>query len=536
MKVMKLITTQQYIGRGLVTLLFVMLLSACSDFGDTNIDPVRSSNLDPEKQLNLVQLGYSGGLGVNERVSVMLTMPMVQQIGGIWANRYGQFYIENKPYMGYLWENTFNAQLLNIVDAVERTDGKEDQTNLNAICRIMKVYLFARFTDLYGDIPYTEAGKGYFEGIVRPVYDRQEDIYHDFFRELSEASEQLDPSADNVENDFFYDGNIEAWKKFANSLHLRLAMRLVKADPQLAREEARKAYEAGLLQNNAETCMMQHENVQNDYTDIRGNGLSAALNQSSEPSRLSNTLVDIMRESNDPRLAEMAKYYTTYEYRPFDRTDITEEVRAVVGYTGVNSNEYLWDNWKGSFEITLPSGETHVVTNNEQKIQPANFLIANNAPYLHLTYAEVEFLLADATLRFGQEFGESAQIHYEKGIRAALEQLSFFPDGPTFTETQISDFIQSVPLLPGRELEVVNTQLWIALFLNGPEAFANWRRTGYPVLPSSVTSESTTTETPRRLVYPLTEQEQNATNYQEAVDRLGGQDSWNARVWWDVEQ
>ncbi|MGS2741582.1 SusD/RagB family nutrient-binding outer membrane lipoprotein [Sinomicrobium sp. M5D2P17] len=533
---MRLITTKNYCTRALVTALFAIVLGACNDFGDTNIDPIRSSNLDPEKQLNLVQLSYSGGLGVNERTSVMLTMPLVQHVGGIWANRYGQFYIYNKPYMAYPWENTFNAHLLNIVDAVERTNAQDGQSNLNAICRIMKVYLFARFTDLYGDIPYSEAGKGYNEGIVRPVYDRQEDIYNDFFKELSEASAQLDPSADNIENDFFYDGNIEAWRKFANSLHLRLAMRLVKVDPQRAKEEAKKAYDAGVLENNSETCMMQHEDIQNDYQDIRGNGLSAALNQSEELSRISNTLIDIMRESNDPRLPEIARYYKTYAFRPFDRTDITQQVSEVIGFTGVNSNEYLWDNWQAEFEITLPSGETYMVTNNEQKAQIANFLIANNAPYLHLTYAEVEFLLADATLRFGQEFGESAQGHYENGVRAALQQLSFFPGGPTFTDTQIDDFIQSVPLIPGRELEVVNTQLWIALLLNGPEAFANWRRTGYPVLPSSVTGESTTTTTPRRFEYPLTEQEQNAIHYQEAVDRLGGEDTWNARVWWDVEQ
>src|SRR5690606_15148132 len=126
-----------------------------------NIDPSRSSDLDPALQLTNVQLRFSGDLEVNEKIGLVLTMPMVQQIGGIWLNRNGQFYIYDRNYLSSLWSNTFGNDVVNIVDAVARTNNDPARTNLNAICRIMKVYEFARITDFYGDIPYSQAGKAF---------------------------------------------------------------------------------------------------------------------------------------------------------------------------------------------------------------------------------------------------------------------------------------------------------------------------------------------------------------------------------------
>lgn len=527
-------TMKKLIYRSVTGVAILLSMAACTKFGDTNIDPTRSSDLDPNLQLSLVQARFSGDLEINEKLGVVMTMPLVQQLGGIWANRYGQMYIKSLPYLSSFWEYTYHNDILNIVDAVERTNGVEKSTNLNAVCRIMKVYMFARLTDLYGDIPYSEAGMAAYTGVTRPIYDKQEDIYAHFFSELKEAAAQLDASKDPVPGDFFYGGNVAAWEKFANSLRLRLAMRLVKRDPAKAQTEAQAAYQDGVFDSNAAMCIMRHENVQNDYVDIRGNGVSVGINQHEVVPRLSATFINQMRNSNDPRLNHIARYYIDLPYRPFDRVDITEQVRAVVGITGVNPTDYIWDDWKNPFDIEVPGVGTHTVTNNEQKAQPANFLIRNDAPFFHQTYAEVEFLLAEAALRFGTGFGD-VQMHYENGVRAALQQLSLFTGGPVFTDTEIANFIQSVPLLPGRELEVINTQLWIALFLNGPEAYANWRRSGYPVLPSPVNGESNSTTTPRRFEYPLSEQEQNGVNYGAAVGRLGGTNSWNGRVWWDVE-
>jgi len=136
---------KRYLIRWMVISISMMLiLVSCNKFGDVNTDPTQSSNLDPALQLALVQLRFSGDPDINERVSVIETMPLVQQIGGDYENRYGFEYVEDRQYMSDLWEIGYPNDVLNIVDAVARTSNNPAKTNLNAICRIMKVYIFAR--------------------------------------------------------------------------------------------------------------------------------------------------------------------------------------------------------------------------------------------------------------------------------------------------------------------------------------------------------------------------------------------------------
>lgn len=514
------------------------LTSSCKKFGDTNIDPTRSSNLDPSVQLSLAQLRFSGDLNVNERTSFMMTMPLVQHIAGSYSNRWGGIYFNNPNVMGVLWEDSYGSDLVNIIDAVKRTSGLPEKTNLNAICRIMKVYNFARMTDLYGDLPYSEAGQGF-----KPAFDTQEAIYNDFFKELTAARTQLDVSKDPVKGDFFYNGDITAWKKFASSLHLRLAMRLVKRNPSKAQAEAQIAYNEGVFTANGDVCKLDHEDIQNPYEDgkgnIRGNGVSAAFfNGGAVPGRFTRPFLDQLRTTNDPRIKYMVKYYIDAAgTNPLTRVDITDPIVALAGYNGVNPGSYIYDDFLPNLPIVIPGKGAYNATNNDQKAQPANFLLRFNAPFLHLTYSEVELLLAEASIRFGATFGESAARHYEKGVEAAFQQLSFFPGGPTVPANEISTFIGSNGLTPGRELEVINKQLWITLFLNGPEAYANWRRSGFPVLvPAVGVSEKGESLTiPRRFEYPFTEEEQNKVNFNKVLPALGGVDSWNKRVWWDKE-
>lgn len=523
-----------------VLLTTVVLIFSCNKFEDMNIDPTRSSDLNPGLQLAQAQLQYSGDLEQNERLSVLETMPMIQHVAGAWSNQWGGMYVKQQQYLSLIWERDYPGKILNIVDAVNRTTGVASQTNLNAMCRIMKVYLFTRLTDLYGDIPYTEAGAAYSQGISKPKYDRQQAIYTDFFKELTQASQQLDLAKDQVSEDLFYKGDVSKWKKFANSLHLRLAMRLVKIDPAIAKQEAMAAYTRGVFTSNADICKLDHENVQNDYADIRGNGLSAALNQGDLIGyRLCNTIINYMKSSNDPRLDHIARYYIDNPYKPFERIDITAQVKAQVGISGVNSGHFIWDDFKNSFNISVPEmgGADYSVTNNIQKAQLANFLIANNAPYLHLTYSEVEFLLADASFRFGINLGGSYTEHYEKGLEAACTQLALFPGGPVISPARIDQFTNDNPLHADKELEIINTQLWEALLMNGPEAYANWRRSGFPVLtPGYYPGYSNSTTIPRRFEYPLSEKVQNAENVNAAIQQIdGGVDDWTKRVWWDKQ-
>jgi hypothetical protein len=527
------------ITTAILALIGVIYCTSCkkafSDFGNLNTDPTKSSNLNPALQLAFAQVRFSGDLSTQERTTAILLMPMMQQTGGAYFTRYGALYIKNKPYMNVIWESGYPNEILNIVDATARSANNPATTNLNAICRIVKVYMFARLTDLFGDIPYSEAGKAYIGGITTPKYDAQKDIYDDFLKELTAAAAQLDPTKDIVTQDVFYKGNVQLWKKFANSLRIRLALRLVKRDPARAKTEILSAYAGGVFTSNADICMTVHEDVQNTYTDIRGNSASVAFNQQSVVPRICTTLLNQLKNTSDPRLTPLVRVYKDLANQPFSRTDVTDQIRAKTGINGCIAGHYIYDDFLATQTVLLPSGVSVTVSNNEQKAQFANFLIRNNAPFFHMTYAEVEFLLADATVRLGLTLGASASVHYQNGLTAACQQLSLFPDGPVLAATDIQTFVTNNPLIAGRELELINTQLWINYLMNGPEAFANWRRTGYPALVAAATSESSSLTIPRRFEYPLSETEQNSKGVAEAVARMGGTDDWTNRVWWDMQ-
>jgi hypothetical protein len=516
--------------------LVTLLLFSCKKFGDVNNDPTKSSNLDPINQLALVQLRFGGEVTVNERTGIIMTLPMVQQIGGAYYNRYGAAYIKNKQYMSDIWELTYPNDVLNIVDAVDRTKTDPKKTNLNAICRIMKVYVFARLTDLFGDIPYTEAGKAYSAGTVRPKFDSQKDIYDDFFKELKAAAASLNGS-DDISKDLFYHGDVTKWKKFANSLRLRLAMRLVKIDDAKAKAEAQDAFNSGVFTDNSDICKLDYNNITNGYQEIRGNGVSVGINQYDDDGRprVCSTLLNQMSNSNDPRLNYIARAYWVNPTKLSDRLDVTEQVKAQVGLLGVGPGKYNYDDFLGAINIDYPGRGTLSVPNGGQKVQLADFLVRSDAPYFHMTYAEVEFLLAEANTRWGLTLGGDAKAHYNKGLEAACKQLALYPTGPVLSGTEIQKFQQDNQLAPGRELQMIDTQIWIALLLNGPEAYANWRRTGFPALVPGPTAESDVTTIPRRFEYPLTEREQNAANIAKAIAALGGKDDWTGRVWWDKQ-
>lgn len=516
----------------------LLLLSACSKFGDMNTDPTKSSKINPQNQLIFAQVWFSGDLSTQERTNSIILMPMMQQLGAAYYARVGGMYIKDATRMWVMWENSYQNDVVNIVDAAERTNGIASQTNLNAICRIMKVYTFARLTDLYGDIPYSQAGGAFYTQVTRPVYDEQQAIYNNFLEELTSASEQLDPAKDQVKDEVFYKGNITAWKKFANSLRLRLAMRLAKRDPEKAKQEVQAAFNAdgGLLTSNADICMTRHLDIQNTYSDLRGNSVSVAINQQSAMPKIVNTFLNQLKNTQDPRLNYIPRCYKqNTPLKPFEREDITAQVRAsVLGLIGSNPGRYVYDDWVGPVTIKLANGSNYNAVNGDLKCELNNCFIRNNAPFLHLTYAEVELLLADASVRLGLTLGDDAATHYRKGVEAAMKQLSLYPDGPAVTDTEIADFLTNNPLQAGTELKQINEQLWIALMLNGPELFANWRRSGYPELMPTPNNESTSTTIPRRFQYPLSEKEQNTENVQAAINRIT-EDDWLKRVWWDKE-
>lgn len=528
---------------------------SCNKFGDINVDPINPTSMDPLKQLLFAQMNFSGNRTVYLRSAEGIIYPLLQQMSGTGTNRMGATYVFSESVNSAIWSEDFPELIVNIVDAVENSRNDPAKANLHAMCRIMKVLAFSRMTDLFGDIPYSEAAKGFIDLNVHPKYDKQEDIYNDFLKELKEASEMLDASKDQVPTEQYFHGDIAKWKKFANSLRLRLAMRLTKVNPEKARAEAEAAFAAGVMESNDDICKVGYENVQSSGTEFRGNGLSTALTATIY--RINTTFLNLLKPDNltDPVDPRLYGYTRSYYPQPsgsgekmYQRPDITKEVEAYYAaipgndaYTGVVGLEsgavsVINSPLLSAISINVPGVGTRNVAHQDQRRQTANYLTYLDAPFLVMTYSEVSLLLAEAKVRSWNVGDTPAETYYQNGIRASIEQLSIFRDAPMLSD--IDEFVTSKTLVPGDELRVINTEMYLSLFLNPHEAFANWRRSGYPELVATGTPSDQ--PIPRRFQYPLNEADQNNANMTEAVGRItgidgAGKDSFLNRVWWDKE-
>lgn len=256
----------------------------------------------------------------------------------------GLVYSKSKfTYPGYTigYVNNTTIPIKNLTDAEYRTDGDADRVNINSALRVYRVYLMSVITDTYGDVPYFEAGKGFLEGKSNPRYDTQEEIYSDFFVQLDSAVRRFDASKDKITGDVIYKGDIAKWKKLANSLRLRYAMRISEAAPEKARTEFEKALaaEGGIIAGASDDALISYMDIafsfgQEAYSDYRGNAMSQLLfgnDPSNNPSYLCSTLFNRLKDTGDPRTFMIARCYydgLMSATSPDNRIDLTQEIIA----------------------------------------------------------------------------------------------------------------------------------------------------------------------------------------------------------------
>jgi len=281
-------------------LLFILTSSCTKNFDSLNTDPTKGSSIAPGQQLTGASYYLDGGRAV-AYANLYVLQPMVQYMSGPWGMRGGSKYIRT-TYPDAIWTTFYGQSIKQLVDLIERNKADPALVNYIAAARIMKVYIFSLLTDLYGDIPYSQAGLGYYLSIYTAKYDKQQAIYTDFFSELDQAVKQFDAAKDGIDNDIVYNGNIDQWKKMANSLRLRLAMRLTKVDVAMAETQAKAAIAGGLMESADDNFKMIHEAYA--YPDLRGNGYAQALQESDTYlySAGASTFVNYLKQNNDPRL------------------------------------------------------------------------------------------------------------------------------------------------------------------------------------------------------------------------------------------
>lgn len=525
-------------------IVFILVFQSCTkDLQMLNEDPAGFTDIDPGFQLTKVQAGLSGDREDTWRYDLGIASPMIQHLGGSWWTQHGGMYqVVEKNHWYSHWETTYSRELKNIQDIIDKTADDPERINMNAAARILRVFIYAKLTDMYGDIPYSEAIKGYTEKKFLPKYDKQEDIYTDFFKELDEATKSFDSSKPSVSGDLFYNGDVEQWRKFGNSLRLRLGFRLTKVNIHEAQKQVEAAIAGGVMTSNSDISMTKHMAINySGESELRGNGRSQVFKAEPVSSgfRLVSTLVDFMKNTNDPRLNIYGGTYVGDGIIGVSSgvVDITGDIEPL----GTSPGAMSWNEWGDYGNVIRSNGEEIYVGHNFKFLQPSKYVSALDAPYFHLSYAEVEFLKAEAAAR-GWAGLSNPKEYFDKGVQASCEMMKHYPGAPLISQDQIDALLQNYASFPADFdgiMEAIHGQMWVNFFLNGAEAYANYRRTGYPKLIPFTSVEWYTSGTngvmPRRFFYPESEAIQNPTHLQEAVDRLGGSNDWLKRVWWDKE-
>lgn len=538
-----------------ITAILALVLNACVNFEELNTDPTTSTVADPQSLISAVQIGYSGSREVQWRSLAAYHMPFIQMVSDGWTISRGQVYELDPSYVKYLWN--FSYRTLNDLQiAINRSSEVEGMDNYQAVARILKVMIFSQLTDTYGDIPYFKAISGYNEGVMYPTYDKQEEIYSDFFKELEEANKQLSNDKLELKGDLIYNGDIDKWKKFANSMRLRLAMRLINVDKEKAQFESEAAIKAdgGVFAVYSDGATVMHNNYNlstSGAVEIRGNGFSQVQNFSEEIMTACETYVAYLRDNDDPRLTMMFGMYGTYVDNAsaninFKSTSdlsikITDEYKATYGkLIGFPPAKFLWDptedegiDWAA--HLVIKDGKKVQVNKYFKVLQLNKELTRIDMPTIYQSYSEVELWKAEMATYGWDNGGGDAKSHFEQAVSASLDELKYIylAEGNA-NSSDIDSYISSV-WGSGDAFEVINMQHYVNNFFNGIEGFANWRRSGFPKLVPANTERTDPKLNgliPRRLPYPLSEMNYNSKNV--ATHLYNGVNFWGAPVWWDA--
>jgi len=396
-------------------------------------------------------------------------------------------YIYTNSSFQSLWTTSYTKGVINLNKIISIADG-QGNANYKGVALVLRSWVFTLLTDQYGNIPYKQAVN--IDQNLTPVYDTQKDVYFALLDDLKAAQTALSTSGKGISGDVIYGGNIASWKKFANSLRLRIALRIADREPDKAKQVLAdvQAEGSGYISSNGEIAQLV-------YVDSPNQNPISNLFDTRDDYRISKTIVDQLFALNDPRLPIFAS----------PTKDATPQT-----YVGVPNGLLVGD--ASSLGLTKTS-------------KPGTYFLAPHAPAVIISYAEVLFDQAEAVAR-GFIAGNAADL-YNQAVTASLQQYSI---GNAAIATYLNT--AAVKYDASNYKKSIGNQKWIALFGQGLEAFAEWRRLDYPQLKPAVAG-TLNGKMPVRFIYPGTEQTLNGASYQAAVANQGP-DVLTTKLWFDV--
>lgn len=468
-------------------------LNACTkDFNELNTDPNRIDKVTPGSLLTPVVYGMSSYFTVRsydftwQIMQVGLPNPSV-------ANGIHRYDVTESSGNG-TW-NTGYKWLRNLKE-MEEAAKVYNQPIYKAVSATLQAYIVGILTDSFGDIPFSEA-LGAEEGITQPRFDKQEEIYAQLIQQLEEANKIYAEGGIMNGNDLLYSGDSKKWRKFNNSLLMRLILRTSKR-PEMNSYERLKALIANpeeypVFENNSEAALVKISGLapydyawgrRQDYVNFEV---------------MSEFFVDMLNRFDDPR-------------RPLFMTKARKlegDQYIDLGYKGIPS-AHSGNESQFNFNPSTPNGDLMVYTELGTEILE-----------VLMTYAEVEFIKAEVAMKTGDIL--QAKQAYEKGVAAAITQWK--------NAELPADYLAHPEVKFDGTFEQLMNQKYIALFFNDYQQWFEYRRTGYPVLPKTEYMLHDG-KMPTRFMYHNDVRRFNPQNYKEAAERMGG-DHIHSKVWWE---
>jgi len=467
--------------------------SSCDEWTDMNVNPNQPTEVPTSNVFGSGIIVVTGQL-LGERIGLYYTGSWAGQTAAIGLGDY-EFRVDINNGQ---WDNLYRGMAY-FVDAI-RNATEEENDNLVAAAMIMKAYTGQQVSDMWGDVPYTQAFQ-LDDDVANPVFDPQEVVYNQLLSELKSANDMLQEGAGNIGvGDFIYQGDIMKWKKFANSLRLRVAMRMSLVDPntagQVISEILGNPGQYPIFEDNSDNAYLWWPGAAPDI-ELWNRRLGTPTNKNDQY-RTNHEMISLLNEYNDPRLSV---------------------------YADENQNGFFNGYKMGIGQLSDPLNTDPNVSHvgNRHGYDPDGF-----SPYMNA--AQVWFIKAEAYER-GLATGD-AQEAYEMGIKLSLEENDI-------TESEIMTYMAEPEVMwdggTTTNLEKIRLQNWLALFKQSVEAWAEVRRTDVPLI-TNVSEDYALLDhnrPPFRMSYPANE---SAHNTEFPFDINVEDIFYGTQMWWDTRQ